>query len=117
MNCEKKMSISKLAETGSKNREKTEMIVKRTNNGHVISFLNDKLDKIKKILESISKTSFNWSPELKELLLSENYITADFPEDDIFSLDRKIIISRIFTSADMYRKILEKALVITLENA
>lgn len=83
----------------------------------ITAFLKRKMDDLESVISIIRDNSFAWSENLIELIKKEDYITADFPENDIFSLDAGIMVPRVLASAERYRKTVEKALFITSENA
>lgn len=110
-----KMEIAELADLPESVCESSEKIF--TDKQKIVSFLEIKLETLDRAVSIMKETSFSWSSELRAIVKSDDYITADFPENDILCLDAGIVVPRILASAERYRKIIKKALIFTLENA
>ncbi len=113
-----KLDISELAALAGSSSRPAEFNIKIfPDKRKITAFLKQKLEDLGSVISSIRDNSFGWSEDLIERLKREDYITADFPENDIFSLDAGVTVPRVLTSAERYRKTVEKALFITPENA
>lgn len=114
VNHSKKMSVAELA--GSADQEGNFSIADCSfSAAAAVGFLKKKEEALSAVKKVMDSSSLGMTEKVKEMLLKNDFIYADFPEPDIFILDSKIIMSRLYTSVCRYQKTIEKALVIAAQ--
>lgn len=116
LNHSKKTDITDLCEDFSESKYKPQFTGLPVNFSKIIYYLETQINILNIIINEIEKTDFKWSEKIKNLLKNNDYITVDFPDQNIFLVESNKIMYRIYTSAVKYKKTIKKALVIAFKN-